>query len=369
MGNEDLGSCYHQIGDLAAATKAYGRMRDYCTTSAHIASMTFRIIQVSIDRGDWLAVMSNVHKIKNLQIRQEDVAKTLPRVQAAEALSFMAQGNLAQENYLNAAVTFLQVDPSLTDSYNEVMTANDVAVYGGLCALASMSREDLSKLVLESLSFRQFLELEPHIRRAIQFFCASKYSQCLEILDSYRGDYLLDIHLQPHYENIYSAIRSKAIVLYFIPFSRVTLASMAQVFFPQVKDSRLVDDELIDMIERGVLDAKIDLEKRVLVAKESNRRIEALEKALHTIEEFNKQLHLHVLRQSALAAGIIVSPPPKKMGPGDFDQVGGEARFVNSTAGDIMSSGGGQSRSGGLRAGGPRSGGGAGGGAGHPPSW
>jgi 26S proteasome subunit RPN7 len=34
MGNEDLGSHYYRIGDLANAVKAYSRMRDYCTTSA-----------------------------------------------------------------------------------------------------------------------------------------------------------------------------------------------------------------------------------------------------------------------------------------------------------------------------------------------
>merc|ERR1711939_1183957 len=34
MGNEDLGSHYYRIGDLVNASKAYSRMRDYCTTPA-----------------------------------------------------------------------------------------------------------------------------------------------------------------------------------------------------------------------------------------------------------------------------------------------------------------------------------------------
>ena len=312
MGNEDLGVHYHQIGDLSAATKAYARMRDYCTTPAHIASMSFRIIQVSIDRGDWLAVMSNVHKIKNLQVKKEDALKNLPRTNAAYALSHMAQGH-----YHDAAINFLSVDPALADTYTEVLTSNDVAVYGGLCALASMDRTELTAKVLDSPTFRQFLELEPHIRRAISFFCNSKYSQCLEILEAYKADYLLDLHLHPHVQPIYSAIRSKAIVAYFAPFSRVTLASMAQVFFPTVTDTTIVDNELIDMIERGILDAKIDLEKRVLVSKESDLRNEVQENVLRTIEEFTRELHLKILRMNASAAGIEVKPASKRgAGPG-----------------------------------------------------
>ena len=317
MGNEDLGVHYHQIGDLGAATKAYARMRDYCTTPAHIASMSFRIIQVSIDRSDWLAVMSNVHKIKNLQVKQEDAARNLPRVNAAYALSHMAQGH-----YHDAAVNFLLVDPSLSDTYNEVLTSNDVAVYGGLCALASMDRTELASKVLDSLSFRGFLELEPHIRRAISFFCSSKYSQCLEILEAYRPDYLLDLHLQPHVTAIYTAIRSKAIVSYFAPFSRVTLSSMSQVFFPNISDSSVVDAELIDMIERGVLDAKIDLEKRVLVSKEIDLRADVHDNVLQTIENFTREAHLKILRMNAIAAGIEVKAPTRR-GKGDGGGGGG----------------------------------------------
>ena len=53
MGNEDLGSHYHSIGDLNNALKAYSRMRDYCTTPAHIASTSFRIIQVGENDAVW----------------------------------------------------------------------------------------------------------------------------------------------------------------------------------------------------------------------------------------------------------------------------------------------------------------------------
>jgi hypothetical protein len=40
-------------------------------------------------------------------------------------------------------VQFLEVGPELGNSYNEVMAPQDVATYGGLCALASFDRMEL----------------------------------------------------------------------------------------------------------------------------------------------------------------------------------------------------------------------------------
>ena len=305
MGNEELGSHYHDIGDLASATKAYTRMRDYCTTTAHIASMCLRLIQVSIDRRDWLVVQSNVHKVRNLQqLRSEDSARLQPKVTAAIALS-----QLETEAYKDAANSFLSVDPAITDTYNEVISSNDIAVYGGLCALASMDRDELQRRVLENSSFRNFLELEPHIRRAISFFCASKYTQCLEILETYRIDYLLDIHLQSHVGNLYGRVRSKSIVQYFAPFSRVTLDSMSQAFATSL--DRPLEDELIDMIESGTLNAKIDLENRVLVSGDKNLRSEVHREAQEMIDAFTREAHLRLLRMNVLNAGLEVKAPGK----------------------------------------------------------
>lgn len=305
MGNEELGQHYYEIGDLNSATKAYGRMRDFCTTPTHIASMCLRIIQVAISRGDWLAVQSNVHKVRNLQLRNEEAQKIQAKTTAAMGLSQLGTGA-----FKDAAISFLAIDPTFADSYNEVMTSNDVAVYGGLCALASMDRDELHSRVLESLSFRGFLDFEPHVRRAISFFCSSKYTQCLEILEAYRADYLLDIYLHQHLAVIYNKVRSKAIVQYFAPFSRVTLDSMSQTF----ATSQPIEDELVEMIQAGVLKARIDMENRVLVSEEKNMRSEVHQEAQAAIKAFTREAHLRLLRMNIVNAGLEVKAPNKQSG-------------------------------------------------------
>ncbi|KAK9578349.1 hypothetical protein V6Z92_009027 [Aspergillus fumigatus] len=322
MGNEDLGLHYHQIGNLVAASKAYSRMRDYCTTPSHIASMLFKIINVAIERGDWLSVQSNVHRLRNLQSKPEEQAKNQPKISAALGLSQLHSGS-----YLDAANSFLTTDPSLGDSYNEVVTSNDVAVYGGLCALASMDRNELQRRVLDNNSFRNFIELEPHIRRAISFFCNSKFRPCLEILESYKADYLLDIHLQRHVSTLFTRIRTKAIQQYLVPFSRVTLDSMLKIFAPGVAagqahptdfNSPFVQ-ELITLIQDGTLDARIDLEKGVLVSKQTDLRTDVQRAALESLVNFRKEAHLRLLRTNILRAGLEVRAPgdDRKLRPED----------------------------------------------------
>lgn len=338
MGNEDLGSHYSRIGDLNNALKAYSRMRDYCTTSNHIASTAFRIITTSIEQRNWLAVQSQVMKIRNLQMKPDDQARTQPKVQAAMGLQQMCSGE-----YREAASSFVGVDASLADSFNDVLTSNDVAVYGGLCALASMSRSELQVRVLENPNFRSFLELEPHIRRAISFFCSSKYSQCLDILESYRVDYLLDLYLQPHVAALYKQVRTKSIVQYFQPFSRVTLDSMEKVFGQHISphsttyetSTQAFRDELIGLIQLRKLRARIDLEHEVLVAKDSNPRANMQREAEQMVDRFIQEATLKLIRINVINADIAVKAPIKKKGWGDAD--GGPAWLDDGTAGAAMS--------------------------------
>ncbi|XHG02553.1 hypothetical protein AWENTII_005901 [Aspergillus wentii] len=334
MGNEDLGLHYHQIGDLVGASKAYSRMRDYCTTPSHIASMLFKIINVAIERGDWLSVQSNVHRLRNLQSKPEEQTKNQPKMNAALGLSQLHSGS-----YLDAAHSFLGTDANLGASYNEVITSNDVAVYGGLCALASMDRNDLQRKVLDNNSFRNFLELEPHIRRAISFFCNSKFRPCLEILNAYKTDYLLDIHLQRHVATLYTRIRTKSIEQYLVPFSRVTLDSMAKIFAPAAieEQTSLTDPkspfvkELIQLIENGTLDARIDLEKGVLVSNQTNLRTEVQQAALDSLTNYTREAHLRLLRTNILYAGLEVRPPPGERKHGAEERSGAKGKYYRNT--------------------------------------
>lgn len=252
MGHEDLGRHLELIGDLQGAADAYNRMRADVSTAKQIEDVGKHMANVSIQRQDWPMVLGSLTKITGAQMEED---KTLqPYVQVLQGIAY-----LGLDKYDEAAGAFLHVDATKDakegSGFGTVASANDVAVYGGLLALATMDRNQLQTKVLDNSNFRTFLELEPHIRKAISLFVNGRYSACLSILESYRADYLLDIYLQKHVPTIYGSIRSKCIVQYFTPFSCVTLSSLSDAFALPGQD---IQRELIAMIKSGALQARIN---------------------------------------------------------------------------------------------------------------
>ncbi len=310
MGYDDLGHHYHRVGDLSKSNKAYSTMRDYCTTNSHIIIMNMHLINVCIDQRSWFAAQNHIQRIRGTTggPKFAEAEKNSAKLSAAHGLASMTQGS-----YKDAALEFLATNPRMStaklddtddeEAYTEVLTPNDVAVYGGLCALASMTREELQTKV------RNYLELEPHIRRAISHFVSGRYSRCLSILDSYKADYLLDIYLHAHLRHIYYEIRSKAIRQYFIPFSCATLAALAEAFNT---DEPTIEMELTQLIKRGDLEARIDLVDRVLLAKKVDARSHVHAEALAAAKEYERTAHLRILRMAMLNAGLEVRGPKEK---------------------------------------------------------
>jgi COP9 signalosome complex subunit 1 len=338
MGNEDLGHFFFACGDWAAAVKAYLRMREYCTSNKHLADMTLRCIYVNITQKSWTASQAQIAKVDAAQLKGEEKTKLEPIITACTGLIQLGLGNFYQAalSFLNTSPAFLTAEPAAGITWQrEILTGNDVAVYGGLCALASMDRTELQNLVRANSDFRNFLELEPHIRRAINLFCNSKYSACLEVLEGYRNDYLLDVHLSQLVTMIYSSIRSKSIVQYFIPFSCVTLDEMVSKF-QLTSDHGTIEDELETMISNGTLHARIDLVDRLLISPPTNPRYTAHNDALKMAEDYDHTLRLRLTRLNMLAAGFEVRQEKNtsKDQPQPFgDGIGASLRGLGSKLG------------------------------------
>ncbi|KAF2867964.1 26S proteasome subunit RPN7-domain-containing protein [Massariosphaeria phaeospora] len=338
MGNEDMGHFYFACGDYTEAHKSYYRMREHCTSAKHLANMTLRLVYVSIAQKAWMSVQAHLAKVDATQLRLEERTKLDPILSAVCGLAHMCVGNLrdAATQFISTASLYLTTEPAGGIFWQrEVLSGNDIAVYGGLCALATMDRSELHHNVLGSSEFRNFLELEPHIRRAITLFCNSKYSACLEILEEYRADYLLDVYLSKVLAIIYGRVRTESIVQYFIPFSCVTLDEMATKFH-LTGEYATIEDELESLINNGTLNARIDLVDRLLVSPPTNPRYDVHTDALAMAETYDHTLRLRLTRLSMLAAGMEVRPEKgqhKDMSSGGHDGFAGTMKSLGHKMG------------------------------------
>ncbi|KAI6082882.1 26S proteasome subunit RPN7-domain-containing protein [Hypoxylon rubiginosum] len=298
IGHRDLGEHLEAIGDLNAASETYIKMRPDASTQAHIQDVGKHIISIMLQKGDWPGVSGNINKVLlNGSSEQQNADQPYQKIVSGLAL-------LGSSKYYDAAKCFLETgDSTIAQQHNDIISLNDIATYGGLLALASMDRQELQSRLLDNSSFRTYLELEPHVRKAVAMFVNGRYSSCLAILESYQADYLLDIYLQKHVFTLFSQIRSKCIIQYFVPFSCVTLDTMNAAF---AKPGESIEAELVSMIKSGTLNARINTIDKLLVAVSVNPRAATQKKALDTAKNYENEALERIRRMSLASAGLEV---------------------------------------------------------------
>ncbi|TKA73062.1 hypothetical protein B0A55_09494 [Friedmanniomyces simplex] len=319
----------------AVAYQAFGKMRDYCTTPTHMASMILRLVYTALlqavaaqqlgssARQSLDLVLSNCARLRTCGVKEEEQARLIPIAAAMSGLAHLGQGS-----YRDAAAAFLAIPiaynllgPVHTADFGRaVASANDLAIYGGLCALATLSRQDLVDCVLGG-PFRAFLELEPHMRKAISLYTTAKYQACLDTLRHYYSDWSLDVFLgvpasslssASHVDVLFAHIREKSITAYFSSFSSVSLASLASTFPPTSTSPTAMEEEVLAMIDAGQLHARLDVVNGTLVAPRRELRAGTHEDARRAAEEVERTLLLRLHKVNMVLAGLEV--PRSKVG-------------------------------------------------------
>lgn len=144
----------------------------------------------------------------------------------------------------------------------QILAPNDVALIGGLCALAAFDRDELkSKVIDNQTGFKAYLELVPEVREMLSDFYHSRYASCFKFLDRLRNDVQLDLYLSPHAQQLLSDIRHKALVQYFTPYQSIDIANMAKAFNTTTAG---MERELALLIMDGQIQARIDSSTKVL---------------------------------------------------------------------------------------------------------
>ncbi|XP_041362526.1 COP9 signalosome complex subunit 1-like isoform X1 [Gigantopelta aegis] len=343
-GHDDLGDHYLDCGDLSNALKCYSRARDYCTNPKHVVNMCLNVIKVSVYLQNWSHVQSYVNKAEATPEAHEHVKdgglSIQTKLRCAAGLA-----DLATKKYKSAARYFLLasfdhcdfpesslVDMSIKQSapshlisrayainemfgyrFDELLSASNVATYGALCALASFDRTEIQKNVISSSSFKQFLELEPQLRDIINKFYESKYASCLKLLQEIKDNLLLDMYLAQHVSTLYTQIRNRALCQYFSPYLSADMRKMAQAFNTTVL---ALEDELMQLILDGQINARIDSHNKILYAKDIDQRSTTFEKAINMGKEYQRRTKALILRSAVLKNQIHVKSPPREGGTG-----------------------------------------------------
>ncbi|XP_050837123.1 COP9 signalosome complex subunit 1 isoform X2 [Serinus canaria] len=278
-GHDDLGDHYLDCGDLSNALKCYSRARDYCTSAKHVINMCLNVIKVSVYLQNWSHVLSYVSKAESTPEIAEQRGERDSQTQAILTKLKCAAGlaELAARKYKQAAKCFLLASFDHCD-FPELLSPSNVAVYGGLCALATFDRQELQRNVISSSSFKLFLELEPQVRDIIFKFYESKYASCLKMLDEMKDNLLLDMYLAPHVRTLYTQIRNRALI-------------------------------------------------QILYARDVDQRSTTFEKSLLMGKEFQRRAKAMILRAAVLRNQIHVKSPPREGSQGELTPANSQSRM------------------------------------------
>ncbi|ELK38335.1 COP9 signalosome complex subunit 1, partial [Myotis davidii] len=323
-GHDDLGDHYLDCGDLSNALKCYSRARDYCTSAKHVINMCLNVIKVSVYLQNWSHVLSYVSKAESTPEIAEQRGERDSQTQAILTKlksAFGVGGGDRPGSGLSCLLSRRAVTPVPAP---QLLSPSNVAVYGGLCALATFDRQELQRNVISSSSFKLFLELEPQVRDIIFKFYESKYASCLKMLDEMKDNLLLDMYLAPHVRTLYTQIRNRALIQYFSPYVSADMRRMATAFNTTVA---ALEDELTQLILEGLINARIDSHSKILYARDVDQRSTTFEKSLLMGKEFQRRAKAMILRAAVLRNQIHVKSPPREGSQGELTPANSQSRM------------------------------------------
>ncbi len=259
--------------------------------------MCLAVIRTSIALGNFTTHVSNYVQKAESALEAAPDALVVAKLKVASSLAL-----LEQKKYKLAARRFCEVPPELGSEYADVASSADVALYGGLCALASFDRGELRQHVVDNVSFRTYLEQVPDVRQLIADFYASRYGGCLAALARLRPSWSFDLHLHEHVAPLCDAIRQRALAAYVAPFSRVRLDDMAAALNTSVP---ALDKELAGLIQENVIAARIDNGARILYARHADARQSTFVRTLAAGDAYLRDTKALLVRASLMQHDVV----------------------------------------------------------------
>ncbi|KAG8943297.1 hypothetical protein FRC04_002977 [Tulasnella sp. 424] len=319
LSHRELGRYYYSTGDYAAALRNHMKSREFCTNASHVIEMCISVLEILLEQQNYAHLSTYIYKAETALDASQPAKTSKPgstgagspeRLKIQAKLEFAsAMAEMGAGRYDKAAYAFLKMKNDLGDWNGKVVTPSDIAIYGTLCALASLSRSAIKAAVLESETFGYYLEQEPYIRDILDAYMGSKFKD---------ARHLLDIHLAHHVPTLAQQIRNRALVLYFQPFATVHLERMAAAFGMELTD---MEANIVKLIEEGLIKARIDSQNKILKAKDHDPRVELYNRAVAAGLETEASTRKLLWRMKLLQADIVIRAPKGQRGDGRQDSL------------------------------------------------
>jgi COP9 signalosome complex subunit 1 len=295
--HNDFGEFHHRRGDITSALKQFTLARDHSSSPLEMGESSIKGIVAATDIKNMTQLESYLNKFEHGGC---DSSLMMSQFTAARGLFWLMKGEFGQ-----AARKFAEVSPEIGDSLTNLITAEDVATYGTLCAFASLEREE-AKRILSDSSFRNFIDLVPAVGEMVTHFFEGRYGSVISWLQTHRTRLALDLYLSELIDRLFEAIRDRCVLQYVTPYLNVSLVSMAEAFSLDVPS---MEHSVATLIGNGSLNARIDSAAKTIHVVSVERRAESFAKVAKLSSVYVHDMQSLLLRMSCLEQDVMVAAP------------------------------------------------------------
>lgn len=247
----ELARHYYEMGELENSKVQIVKFRDTNlndgTEEAVEALMFEALVTFYFSRQTSIAFSA---KLCTLYVNKDGV---LASPNGAKAGAMCGIATLQQERYREAASILLKISPDHTSEISEIASAEDLALYIALSALASFSRSELHFLASSDQIFAAFCEGSyQNFTKLIEFLLDSQYSELISALDSHKSDYQTDPFLFPVLDSLLGLIKKRALLQYLSVYQNVSIKKTAEIF-------HLSSEQLTKLLKIYVIEGTISI--------------------------------------------------------------------------------------------------------------
>jgi len=291
----DIGNYYYELGIFQEAIKNYNRSKEFCTLSKHHVDMCLHVISTYIDMSQYRNVSNFVGKAETPDLDGVTNSKLMA------AAGIVA---LHDNNFKAAARKFLSIDGVIVGEFSNIIAAEDIALYGVLCGVATLSRSEVRASLSANPSFKGFLEITPDVRSFSQNFLSGQYADCLEWLTTVRPQLLLDIHIAHCADTIISLIKDQVFIQQFSPYKSMDMNKMAASLRMPIET---IEMSVESLISKGQIPARIDSQTKTMHRNECDERTNTLERILSLANKHAREMRRNMLRLSLMEHDLQVT--------------------------------------------------------------
>jgi len=312
----DLAAHFEEQGKFETALAKYMEAIDFTDTQYQQIEIRIRICKAAILGNSWAQIKQYApHILEGTEFKYQ-IQKH--KTQQGALMICLGLYYLHKRMYTEAAQQFV-MNPctGLEDSFGDIVSKEHIGLYGALCAVVAYNRGTFETRVIRNKAFQSYLQQSPKASALVKAYHECRYADVTTALRDLEIDARIDMYLKDQASDILSAVRGKAMVQFFSPFSAMGMDRMADAFGVTVQE---LESELVTCISQGHIDAKIDSHKKVVQAVDPDEEGDLFEEISSSGKQWTRETKAMLLRMSMIQNGIDLH---HNRGPGgDFEDGG-----------------------------------------------